>query len=37
MGGLEVLKKHGVDFNLLCTVHAANGDHGQDRLPLLPG
>ena len=30
MGGLTVLKKHGVDFNLLCTVHAANGDHGQE-------
>ena len=27
MRGYEVLKKHDVDFNILCTVHAANGDH----------
>jgi uncharacterized protein len=27
MRGLEFLKKHNVDFNILCTVHAANGDH----------
>ena len=27
MGGYEVLMKHKVDFNILCTVHAANGDH----------
>ena len=26
MRGLDCLKKHGVDFNILCTVHAANGD-----------
>lgn len=25
--GLEALKRHKVDFNILCTVHAANGDH----------
>jgi uncharacterized protein len=25
--GLEILKKHKVDFNILCTVHAANVDH----------
>ena len=25
--GLDVLKKHQVDFNILCTVHAANQDH----------
>lgn len=25
--GLDILKKHQVDFNILCTVHAANGDH----------
>ena len=25
--GLGYLKKHGVDYNVLCTVHAANGDH----------
>ena len=27
MGGLEYLKKHQVDFNILCTIHAANQDH----------
>jgi uncharacterized protein len=27
MAGLDYLKKHGVDFNILCTVHAANQDH----------
>ena len=27
MRGWEVLKKHDVDFNILCTVHAANQDH----------
>jgi uncharacterized protein len=27
MRGLDVLKKHKVDFNILCTVHAANADH----------
>ncbi len=26
MRGLSFLKKHNVDFNILCTVHAANGD-----------
>ena len=26
MGGWELLKKHDVDFNVLCTVHAANAD-----------
>ncbi len=30
MRGWEVLKKHEVDFNILCTVHAANGDHGAE-------
>jgi uncharacterized protein len=25
--GLELLKSHDVDFNVLCTVHAANGSH----------
>ena len=25
--GRRQLKKHGVDFNILCTVHAANADH----------
>jgi uncharacterized protein len=27
MGGLDYLRKHEVDFNILCTVHAANADH----------
>lgn len=27
MQGLAFLKKHGVDFNILCTVHAANEAH----------
>jgi uncharacterized protein len=27
MRGLDFLKKHQVDFNILCTVHAANQDH----------
>ena len=27
MRGWEHLVKHGVDFNILCTLHAANGDH----------
>ena len=25
--GLDFLKKHNVDFNILCTVHAENGDY----------
>jgi uncharacterized protein len=28
MRGCGFLEKHGVDYNILCTVHAANGDHG---------
>jgi len=27
MRGLDYLKKHQVEFNILCTVHAANQDH----------
>lgn len=27
MSGLDVLKKHHVDFNILCTIHAANQDY----------
>ncbi len=27
MAGLELLKKHGVSFNVLTTVHSANADH----------
>lgn len=26
--GVELLQEHGVEFNILCTVNAANGDHG---------
>lgn len=28
--GWEVLNRHGVDVNILCTVHAANADHPLD-------
>lgn len=28
MRGHEVLRRHGVEYNILCTVHAANQDHG---------
>jgi len=28
MQGLRLLEKHKVEFNILATVHAANGDHG---------
>ena len=28
LAGLEVLRRHGVDWNVLTTVHAVNGDHG---------
>ena len=27
MSGLSLLKKYGVDYNILCTVNSANGDH----------
>jgi uncharacterized protein len=27
MAAAQLLKKHNVEFNILCTVHAANGDH----------
>ena len=30
MKGWEVLRRHGVDFNILCTVHAANEKHGRE-------
>ena len=29
MRGLDVLRRHGVDWNVLTTIHAANGDHGR--------
>ena len=28
MSGLGFLQKHGVDWNALTTIHAANGEHG---------
>lgn len=28
--GLELLQAHAVDFNILCTVHAANENHAQE-------
>jgi uncharacterized protein len=30
MGGWQALRRHGVDFNVLCTVNAANQAHGRD-------
>jgi len=30
MKGLRLLQEHGVEYNILCTVHAANGDHPLD-------
>ena len=30
MKGWESLRRHGVEFNILCTVNAANQDHGRD-------
>ena len=30
MRGLDHLRRHDVRFNILCTVNAANGDHGRD-------
>ncbi len=30
MRGLEVLKAHDVEWNVLTTIHAANGDYGRD-------
>lgn len=30
MRGHEILRRHGVDYNILCTVHAANQDHGRE-------
>ena len=29
MRGLDVLKRHEVDWNVLTTIHAVNGDHGR--------
>ena len=33
--GLDVLKRHNVDWNVLTTVHAVNGDHGRDVYTFL--
>ncbi len=30
MDGWKLLQRHGVDFNILCTVNAANEHHGRD-------
>jgi uncharacterized protein len=30
MEGLSLLQEHGVEYNILCTVHAANGDYPLD-------
>ena len=30
MAGLDVLRRHGVEWNALTTVNAANGDHGRE-------
>jgi len=30
MNGWRMLRKHGVDFNILCTVNAANQNHGRE-------
>lgn len=30
IAGLDLLKKHGVEFNILTTVHAANEKHGRE-------
>lgn len=33
--GIEALKRHGVDWNALVTVNAANGDHGREVYTFL--
>lgn len=35
MGGVELLKKHGVEFNVLTCVHAANADHPPEAYRFL--
>ncbi len=30
IAGLDVLKRHEVDWNVLTTIHAVNGDHGRE-------
>ncbi len=36
MRGWRFLRSHGVEFNILCTVNAANQTHGREGLSLLP-
>ena len=36
MSGLNVLKRHQVDWNVLSTIHAVNGDHGREVYDVLP-
>ena len=33
--GLDVLKRHGVEWNVLTTIHAVNGDHGREVYAFL--
>jgi uncharacterized protein len=35
VAGLDALKRHGVDWNALTTVNAANGDHGREVYTFL--
>ena len=35
MKGLDVLRRHGVDWNVLTTIHAVNGDHGREVYTFL--
>jgi uncharacterized protein len=35
MRGLDVLRRHGVDWNVLTTIHAVNGDHGRQVYTFL--
>lgn len=35
MRGLDVLRRHGVEWNALTTVNAANGDHGREVYTFL--
>jgi len=35
--GLDVLKRHHVDWNVMTTIHAVNGDHGREVYRFLRG
>ena len=35
IAGLDVLKRHNVDWNVLTTINAANGDHGREVYTFL--